>query len=105
MYAKESYTEKGTQSSAICANALLFTLYTFRARNSSALGSPGSWGSQSLEMGPFWDGSGCWGALVSSSWICGELGVFLKSRITRGLQGTQLDTVPRNTGKVSPLVH
>ncbi len=29
----------------------------------------------------------------------------LHTRITRGLQDAQLDTVPRNTREVSPLVH
>lgn len=34
-----------------------------------------------------------------------NLGDVLRSRITRGLKGTKLDTVPRNTGEISPLAH
>ena len=45
------------------------------------------------------------GALVSASRICGEPGPILNTRITRGLQCAPLDTVPRDTGKVIPLVH
>ena len=53
----------------------------------------------------FGDRSGCRGALVSPSWICGKPGAILNTRITRGLQGRQLDTVLRSNGEISPLVH
>jgi len=45
------------------------------------------------------------GAPVSSSWISGKPGAILNTRTTRGLHSTQLDTVPRITGEVSPLAH
>ena len=51
------------------------------------------------------DRIGCRGALVSSYWICGKPGAILNIRITRGLRGAQLDTVPCSTGEVRPLVH